>query len=186
MTRFLDKKHRQSIRARNRDYAKPGHYFITICVKDQECLLGEVVDEEMELWNFGGIVQNVWDNLPKHYKHIDLDAFVIMPNHIHGIIRIKPEPQQRANVGAGFAEGTTESGKPAPTLRRHPLSEIIRALKSFSSRRINKIRKTPGRPFWQRNYYERVLRRHEINRYRCYIRNNPLNWTSDPEHPDNS
>ncbi|TKJ38450.1 transposase [candidate division LCP-89 bacterium B3_LCP] len=185
MTRRISPNHRQSIRLRNRDYGKPGLYFLTICVKDRECVLGEVVEGEMHLSEFGKIVKTCWDDLPNHYPHIKLDDFVVMPNHVHGIIVLTDtEINDEINVGAGFAEGTLK-GKPAPT-RHHPLSEIIRALKTFSSRRINKIRHTPGVSFWQRNYYERVLRRGELNHYRQYIHDNPADWSTDSENPDNS
>jgi putative transposase len=114
----------------------------------------------MKLNRFGQIVQNAWFDLPKHYIHAELDAFCIMPNHVHGIIVLNEE-------------------SPIP---RHPLFEIVRAFKSFSARRINVLRKTPGVPVWQRNYYEHILRDHEDYLVKAaYIRENPLNWENDDE-----
>jgi len=114
--------------------------------------------------------------LPHHYPHVALDAFVIMPNHIHGII-VLADPTV---VGAGF--------KPAPTMvnKRHRLTEIIRAFKTFSSRRINESHGTPGRPVWQRSYYEHVIRNeNDLDEVRKYIVNNPLKWDLDKENPEN-
>jgi hypothetical protein len=76
--------------------------------------------------------------------------------------------------------------KPAPTVgKRHGLPEIIRAFKTFSSRRINVLRKEPGVPLWQRNYYEHIIRdEEELNRFREYIQNNPMQWEMDEENPE--
>ncbi|MBI2680581.1 MAG: transposase [Candidatus Solibacter usitatus] len=102
-----------------------------------------------------------WNALPDHYKNLTLDAFVVMPSHIHGILIL--------DVRAGF--------KPA-----HALPEIVRALKTFSARRINAMRATPGQPVWQRNYFERIIRNEkELNETRHYIDDNPAHWDKDPE-----
>ena len=109
--------------------------------------------------------------MASHYPHIEVDAFVVMPNHIHGIIVLND------NVGAGL--------KPAPT-KRHPLSEIVRGFKTFSSSRINQINNTPGLSVWQRNYYEHVIRNEdEMDRIRQYILGNPMKWLEDEENPQN-
>jgi putative transposase len=78
--------HRQSIRIRGYDYSKAGAYFVTICTKNRECLFGAIRDEEMHVNELGVIIQQCWEDLPDHYVHMELDAFVIMPNHVHGII----------------------------------------------------------------------------------------------------
>jgi putative transposase len=104
-------------------------------------------------------------NLPNHNRNIRLDSFIIMPNHIHGIVVI----EDRAGL------------EPAPTL-----SEIVRQFKTFSSRRINKQRDNPGCPVWQRNYHERVIRdEKELSAIRAYIENNPRKWDSDKNNPRN-
>jgi putative transposase len=95
-------------------------------------LFGELVDGTMRLNDAGQIVLGCWNDLPQHYRNLELDYFTIMPNHVHGIIALLDIPV----VGAGL--------KPAPTAKRHGLPEMVRALKTFSSKRINKIRKTPG------------------------------------------
>lgn len=151
------------------DYSQAGAYFVTICTQNKECMFGDVVDGSMRVNEFGQITTTCWRDLPKHYPQIELDEFVIMPNHTHGIIVINHvTPEIRAGL------------KPAPTQKQHGLSEIIRAFKTFSSKQINQIRNSPGVPVWQRNYYEHIIRNEsELNRIREYNVNNPLNWETD-------
>ncbi len=128
----------------------------------------------MRVNDYSEIVQFSWLDLPQHYPNVQLDAFIIMPNHIHGIIFLQ-------DVVAGFKPATTVSKG-----ERHPLSEIVRAFKTFSSKRINKLRNMAGEPVWQPNYYEHVIRRVEsLDKIREYIENNPLRWPLDQENPDN-
>ena len=106
--------HRRSIRLKGYDYSQPGAYFITICTHQRECLFGEIIDGQMHLKNFGRIIQIHWGNLQKHHLHIKLDEFVIMPNHLHGIIILFND-----SVGAGlndtFRSQTEQMTiKPAP------------------------------------------------------------------------
>ncbi len=164
------KPRRKSIRLQEYDYSQPGVYFVTICTQNRECLFGNIGDEKMILNEYGRIVLSCWNDLPNHYSHVRLDAFQIMPNHGHGIIFI---------VGAGL--------KPAPTpTKRHGLPEIVRAFKTFSARRINESRRTPGESIWQRNYYDRIIRdEDELNRIREYIIYNPLKWDLDHDNPQN-
>ena len=171
-----DHHQRRSIRLPGYDYAQPGAYFVTLCTHDREALFGEVMADAMRLNPYGEIVSMVWQDLPRHYPRVELDAFVIMPNHVHGIIVLNDDD----GVGAGL--------RPAPTLtKRHPLSEIVRAFKSFSARRINALRATPGVPVWQRNYYEHIIRNElEWDAIRKYIDLNPDRWALDHDHPANS
>ena len=166
--------HRQSLRLREYDYSKPGAYFITICAFRKECLFGEIANGRMQLNELGEIVKKCWYELPNHYENVVLDEFVIMQNHVHGIVIIDND-----NVGAGL--------KPAPTKSvRHGLPEIVRGFKTFSARHINEFRDTMGTPVWQRNYYERVMRNDaELRKIREYIIANPAMWGSDEENPAN-
>jgi REP element-mobilizing transposase RayT len=107
-------------------------------------LFGEIVGEEMRLNEIGNIVQDTWQDLIHHVGYIALDEFVVMPNHVHGIIFIMDDM-----VGAG--------SEPAPTLKRYGLPEIVRQFKTFSSKRINEGRGTIGVPVWQRNYLPREI-----------------------------
>lgn len=166
--------HRRSIRLKGYDYSQPGAYFVTICTHQRICNLGKIVDGKMVVNQSGSIVQTVWDELPKHYLHVELDEFCIMPNHVHCIIVLVD-----GNGGRGRSETS-----PYHRLKRHGLPEIVRALKSFSSRRINELKGTQGTPFWQRNYYERIIRtQRHLNSVRKYIRDNPLKWERDRNHP---
>ena len=168
--------HRRSIRLEGYDYSRAGAYFVTVCTNNREYLFGNIVNDEAVLSEYGKIVENVWCNLTDHYQNIKMDKFIVMPNHIHGIIIL----MDMDDVGAGF--------KPAPTglMKYYPLSEIIRAFKTFSARHVNELRKTQGISVWQRNYHEHIVRNeNELNRIREYIMNNPLRWQYDRENPDN-
>jgi putative transposase len=145
-------KERKRLRLREYDYTKPGAYFVTICTKDREKRFGEIVGGEMRENKLAAVVRSCWNELPDHYVNVQLDAFVIMPNHVHGIIMILDEPITVVGdglVGDGLRPSPTGESptKPSPT-KKHPLSEIVRAFKSFSARRINEIQNTPGKPFW--------------------------------------
>jgi len=104
---------RISIRIKDYNYSQPGEYFVTICTHTRECILGNVINGGMWLSQLGEVIRDTWYDLPNHNRGIELDAFVVMPNHIHGIILIND-----IIVGAG--------SEPAPTCRRHGLMEIIR------------------------------------------------------------
>ena len=176
--------HRRSIRLRGWDYSEPGGYFVTICAHGRECLFGEITGGEMRLSRFGTIVRDAWNDLPNHYPHVQLDEFVVMPNHVHGIIVLTDDSIVGAN---SYVVGASSELAPTGTTthKRHPLSEIIRSFKTFSARRINTIRQTPGVPVWQRNYYEHIVRNDaDLNRIRAYIEHNPFQWTLDEENPD--
>jgi len=117
-SRFRHKYGIETTRLNGYDYSKPGNYFITICTKDRKPLFGDIIDEKIKLSKTGKIVSECWLDLPNHYPNIILDEFIVMPNHIHGIIIIRNGSENNLN---------------------HGLSEFIRAFKSFSSRRINKL-----------------------------------------------
>lgn len=187
--------HRRSIRLRGYDYAVEGAYFITICTFQRESLLGQVTGGEMMLNESGRAVQEVWEGLPAHFSQVFLDAFVIMPNHLHGIIVLNGPAEPGVGAGLRPAQDSTAHGSAVGRSEtcpygsgggetRVPVAEIVRALKSFSARRINQIRDNPGVPVWQRNYYERVIRDEaEMERARRYILENPIKWETDRENP---
>jgi REP element-mobilizing transposase RayT len=158
-----NKHHRRSIRLQRYDYTQMGAYFVTICTWQRECLFGKVINGEMQLSRYGETVQFNWDTLPKRYSNVDLDAFIIMPNHVHGIIILK------------------ETGKS----KTYGLPEVVRGFKTFSARRINQIRCQSGVPVWQRGYYEHIIRTEEsLTAIRNYIINNPLCWKKDDLSPN--
>ena len=127
-----------------------------------------------------------WEELPHHYAHARLDVWTIMPNHLHGIV-VLIAPDADDTRSREVATGTRAGFKPAPTKGqkpRHGLPEIVRAFKTFSSRRINALMDVRGIPFWQRGYYEHVIRDEEaLSRVRQYIVDNPARWHEDPENP---
>ena len=183
---------RQSIRLKEYDYSNNGAYFITICTHNRECLFGKIVSNTigagskpalmskpapMILNDMGQMVEYTWHNLLHHNSGIELDEYVIMPNHFHGIIKIC------LNSGSGLESMARAGLEPAPTVKCYGLPEIVRQFKTFSSKRINTIRNMPGHDVWQRNYYERVIRNdRELNQIREYIMTNPIHWEMDKEY----
>jgi REP element-mobilizing transposase RayT len=146
----LQKHHRRSIRLKGYDYTQAGAYFVTFCAWQHECLFGEIVDGEMHLNDYGRVVEEEWLRTAEVRPNVDLDAFVIMPNHIHGIIVICIDP-----VGASRRLAPTNT----PTrLVAGSLGAIIGQIKSVTTKRINVLRSMPGQAVWQRNYYERIIR----------------------------
>lgn len=193
---------RHSIRLPCYDYTRSGAYFITIVTHARECLFGEVADGKVRLNEHGSIVRAAWDDLPNHYGYVVLDAFVVMPNHIHGIIvltddddvivgaGLKPAPtpvMTQYDRGIHYIDNNGRAGlKPAPTpkIRRHGLPEIVRAFKTFSARHINELHRIFGLSVWQRNYWEHIIRDgNEMDRIRHYIEINPVRWEKDRENP---
>lgn len=169
--------HRRSIRLRGYDYTRAGAYFVTVCVQARECLFGQIVDGAMRLDSYGEIALECWRAIPEHCTHVDLDAFVVMPNHIHGILMLKDTAVQSVQPPAeeGFAKLVAGS-----------LPSIVRLYKAAVTRRINSLHDTPATPVWQRNYYEHIIRDQvALDQIRAYIADNPLRWEQDQLHPDN-
>jgi REP element-mobilizing transposase RayT len=166
------------------DYSQPGAYFITVCTQDRERMFGHIADGEMHLNNAGQIIQQVWDELQVFYPYIGTDEFIIMPDHIHGIIMLGAAPCGRPGTDAQFLTSGRPQGA-APTVGLLSLPEIVHRFKSLSTRRVSDAVTNgqapcfPGR-LWQRNYWERVIRdEREMQSVRLYIRNNPAQWQYD-------
>ncbi|MBI1885791.1 MAG: transposase [Chloroflexi bacterium] len=185
--------HRRSIRLPGYDYAQAGAYFVTICTQNRECMFGEVVDGEMILTASGQMVESVWRELPQHYPGVEADTFVVMPNHVHGmIILVGAGPRARPGRPQGVAP-TDDLGQPqgfAPT-GTMSLPDVVHRFKSLTTARYRRgvlqgrWLPFPGR-LWQRNYYDHVIRNDEgLNRIRQYIVDNPVHWADDPENPNN-
>jgi putative transposase len=156
---------RRSLRLPNYDYSQAGAYFITICTHKKRSLLAQIIENEVRLTTAGHIVQSIWESLQTRFPDIQTDTFIVMPNHIHGIIIIKNDvgaihelPLQRSRVQR----------------RRMLLPRVIGYLKMNSSKQINIMQGKTGKRVWQRNYYERVIRNDdELFILRQYIHNNP-------------
>jgi putative transposase len=170
---------RRSIRLSGYDYTRPGAYFITIVTFSRRHIFGEIAAGEMRLNAYGEIARMEWLKTAVVRREIEMDEFVIMPNHIHAIITIV----ECANVPVGARRrraptGIEQFGKSIPG----SIPTIIRAYKSAVAARINRQRGTPGAPVWQRNYYDRIVRNKiELIRIREYIRHNPIRWEIDVE-----
>ena len=168
---------RRSLRSPGHDYSQPGDYFVTICTRNRECLLGNVLAGRVQLSEVGQYVREEWAALPERFPTIEMDAFVVMPNHLHGIIAIKP-------VGALLAAPRSENGRGAAS-SAPTVGDIVRAFKSITAIKGNQMLDTPGRAFWQRNYYERVVRDdEELAHIREYVALNPSQWDIDRENPE--
>jgi len=179
-----DHHHRRSIRLPDYDYSQSGAYFVTVCTQQRETLFGAVGGDVMRLNEYGEIVAAVWHDLPQHYAHIALDAFVVMPNHVHGIVIFEDPSERRGEVASPRNADIANLGAATAPLRATTLGQVVAYFKYQSTKRINELRNTAGIPVWQRNYYERVIRNdREFNAVRDYIQRNPLNWARDHENP---
>jgi len=175
---------RRSIRLKDYDYSQAGAYFITICAHNRQKLFGEIENGEMRLNEFGEIVQEEWLKTPAMRPNIEIDEFVIMPNHFHGILIINTHDV--TTVGARCIVPLQGNSPHVPSVERfgkptsNSVPTIIRGIKSAITKRVNVIRNSPGFPVLQRNYYEHVIRDDDdLKRIREYIINNPANWETD-------
>lgn len=188
--------HRRSIRLKGYDYAQSGAYFVTICTYQHQSLFGVVVGGEMVFNSFGQVVWEEWFKSARIRSEIELftDEFVVMPNHIHGIIWIVNDPTVPATrrVAPTIPRVTQTIPRVAPTPSSRPcgprpgsIGAIIGQDKSAVTKRINQIRETLGEPIWQRNYHDRIIRDEtELVNIRAYIADNPRRWTEDRYHPE--
>ena len=137
----INRPNRKSIRLKEYDYSQAGEYFVTICTHDHECMFGEIINGEMRLNAIGKIVNEEWLRTTRIRPGIELDVFVLMPNHIHGIIVIKEE-SPIPNVGTHSCA--------SPQRKPRSLGSIIAGFKSVATKRINEMRQTPSFPVWQK------------------------------------
>ena len=164
---------RRSMRLEGYDYSRESAYFVTLCTSDRRCFLGSITEACPDLSGEGSVVNDCWVEIPKHSVSVEIDEFIVMPNHLHGVLFLGAK---ETAVGATHA---------SPASRRRTLGTVIGAFKSASARRINELRGTPGAAVWQRNYYEHVIRSEEsLERIREYIVTNPERWAEDPENPE--
>jgi len=176
---------RRTIRVKNYDYTQAGGYFITICTRGRECLLGEVVNGMVQLSETGRLVESVWLQTAIVRPDIELDAYVVMPNHFHAIFFIHESP---GVAGATHRVAPTKNHYSADEKPRRPagpmagsVGAIIAQFKSLVSKRINP-KQHLGRSIWQRNYYEHVIRNEQsLNHIREYIVTNAQRWDLDRE-----
>lgn len=209
------KHHRRSIRLKGYDYAADGAYYVTIVTYERECLFGEIIENEMYLSTYGEIVQKWWDEIPVHFPNVEMGVFVIMPNHVHGIVVITAERrgevlspcndpdqnnQQITNNNDVFYQteefmetdlknlgGRTPPLRKTMPTRKPTLGQIVAYFKYQSTKDMNKIEDVQTiTKFWQRNYYEYIVRNEkEWKQKTDYILDNPSRWDNDEENPIN-
>jgi len=190
--------HRKSMRLAEFDYSLPCAYFITVVAHGRVSLFGEIGEDAMILNDLGKIVQDEWQKTPIVRPTVGLGAFVVMPNHFHGIVHILEEPIIPYDGNTHSIPNTVGAYGYTPLPRSHDseilnkglhspsrtVGAIVRGFKGSVTKRINEFRGMPGGPVWQRNYYEHILRSDEdYLRIEKYIYDNPLNWLKDDENP---
>ena len=164
--------HRRNLRLPEFDYSQPGAYFVTIVTQDRKLLFGDVRHGKMILNETGEMVTELWLAIPEHFSNVELGEFVVMPNHIHGIVSI-------INVG-------TTHASPLPKLTNGPkpgsIGAIVGSFKSATSKRNKDLTKSHNDHLWQRNYYEHVIRNErDYQAIYDYILANPENWEKDKD-----
>ncbi|MCF6149966.1 MAG: transposase [Candidatus Kuenenia sp.] len=204
MTLYKNKYRTGSVRLTEWDYSTEGHYFVTICTLHGECVFGEVIEEQVHLSSIGKIVAEEWVKTEIIRNNVLLDKWIVMPNHLHGIIIIKnndvethccasPNVTLHGNAINGKPHGnaTTETHGNAslPPYKnkfgpqRNYLSSIIRGFKSATTGRIRIIKRNFS---WQERFYDHIIRNEKsLNKIREYILNNPLKWESDKNNLEN-
>lgn len=168
---------RRSIRLSKYDYSQAGWYFVTICSKDRQCLFGNIVNGKMVLSGIGQEAAKCWEEIPNHFPNVSLDEYVVMPNHVHGIIRIS---KTQDAVGVQDFEPLPNPMHQFQKTIPKSLGSIIRGYKIGVTKSARK--QNPDFILWQRNYYEHIIRDEEdLNRIREYIIYNPAKWSEDIE-----
>ncbi len=164
--------HRKPNRLKKYDYSDAGWYFVTICTQNRECLFGNVINNKMVLNKFGEIIDKCWTEIPNHINNVELNEYIIMPNHVHGIIVIRNSNQP---VGNAYMRSLQTDHWQYRT--KMLLSIIMHEFKSAVSRYIRKYNSLFQ---WQKSFYDHIIRNeNDLNRIRQYIRDNPMNWNDD-------
>ncbi len=170
----MNPNHRQSHRLQYYDYSREGIYFITICTHDRQCLFGDISENSMILNNLGKIAEKCWNNIPLHFPHMALDSYIIMPNHIHGIISINQAIKKGEYYSPLQSRGTSKT-----------IGSAIRGFKIGVTQWARK--NTAFHDLWQRDYYEHVVRNEvSLNQIKEYIIHNPETWERDKLHPSHN
>jgi putative transposase len=188
---------RKSTRYEGYDYRRPGAYFVTICATRGQSIFGKVVDGVMAQNPLGEIAHACWADLPAHYPFVTLDASVIMPNHMHGLLWLyssrasaqgqgmdsfKPvDTEVRSSNGANRLEGSGRFGPPVVG----SLSTIVSSYKAAVTRKARRAEFWGNFALWHGRFWDRIVRDDlELNNIRRYIAENPSRWAADQLHPD--
>jgi len=168
----------KTIRLKNYDYSYPGAYFVTICIHEKNCFFGKIENEKMTLNRSGKIANNCWKEIPIHFDNVELGEYIIMPNHVHGILFY-------------FGDSTKQKIEPYSNedtmldKMHKKLSIIVGSYKSAVTKQIN--RTNQGLKFkWQTSFYDHIIRNNKgLQNITEYIRLNPVKWFEDLENEDN-
>ncbi len=173
---------RRSIRLPGYDYGGLGAYYVTICTHRRACLFGTVESDAMRLSAAGRLASQHWEALPQRFPGLTLDAYVVMPNHLHGILVF--------SASAGATEQACRAGPQRAATRDAPtVGDVVGAYKSIVTVEYGRMVRSGQLPayrehLWQRNYYEHIIRDDtSLERHRRYITDNPARWALDDENP---
>ena len=172
---------RKSPRLKDYDYTQEGAYYVTICTHKRYLWFGNITENTIKLSPQGQIAYDRWLHIPHHHPHVDLDMFVVMPNHIHGIIVITKPPLTDAIIKSTDDAGIVPTQSPKKrTLVAGSLSAVIGSYKSGVTRRIREQQGDLDDTLWQKSFYEHIIRNDDdLNRIRKYILHNPAKWAED-------
>ena len=160
---------RRVLRLPGYDYSQSGYYFVTICIHERQCFFGTVDNDAVCLSEAGTIAQTIWQSLPQRFQGIELDAYMIMPNHMHGILRL---------TGKQSASNGQQDGGPGGISRSLRLGHVVRTFKGATTYTIHKAGVSDFG--WQHKYYESIVRNEaSLERIRQYILTNPARWQQD-------
>ncbi len=190
----MERNHRRSIRLKGFDYSQPGYYFVTVCTWGRECVLGKIYGSVMLPNTMGKIASKIGHDLPNHFANIEIDRWLIMPNHLHGIIRVLEDNQNKdADKYRGLMNQTPTVKKYSDRgydygqwiMMKKPEMTLGKVIRFFKAKSALEIRNKLSNSFsWQRNYFEHIIRdQHELFRIRDYILENPAKWMSDEDNP---
>jgi len=184
MDEFFQNKFRtNSIRLQDWNYAWPAMYYVTICTKDRACCLGEIKDEQVYLSEIGKVAFECWLEIMNHFDFVELDDWIIMPNHLHGVVEVI-EKKDFDDENCRDAPWHVSTGNKFAPLPSKSLPSIINHFKGSVKRLCNK--NDLAKFAWQERYYEHIIENDEDNaRIKEYIANNPINWEIDRNNPKN-
>ncbi|ELS00496.1 hypothetical protein Xen7305DRAFT_00001970 [Xenococcus sp. PCC 7305] len=187
MTLYKNKYRIESTRLSNYDYSANGYYFVTICTHQKYCYFGNIINAQMQLSQLGKIAQKHWQDIPNHFNDVYIDEYVIMPNHVHGIVVINKPDKHRRDVACYVSTATNDDDINQTMSKLSPepgsLGVIIRSYKSSVTRWCRQNDDDIFR--WQPRFYENIIRdQKSLNNIRRYIINNPAKWLEDQNHVD--
>ena len=177
---------RKSPRLRGYDYSQEGAYFVTICTAGRTHLFGKIVDGVTVLNTLGQIAESGWAEIPTHFPQVELDLYVIMPNHVHGIVFIVDAPGDTKMMRTVGTRHASSLRQPLPKqwrpngVKSGSLGAIVGSYKSATTKRIKRLGDTSETLVWQGRYYDHIIRNEQsLNKIREYILYNPARWPED-------